>query len=186
MHEVTIVQQSQLSHSIEWISHKDSPGRGAGETLTHSKQTLSGFGDNTRVMQSRYLTEPHGQMHCPQCGMATALLDYDETQQVAPAPTALEPSKGCLAGCSSPFIGSTKLVETTLGKNGSPGFCFSVAGEEDVQRDTISKESEEREYTTLACLKGKSQSSQNPCFSPHLIRGHHVNLIKIFKRHLQI
>lgn len=157
MYEVTIAQQSQLSHSTEWILHKDSPGRGAGETLTHSKQTLSGFGDNTLVMQSRYLAEPHGQMHCPQCGTATALLDYDEMRQVVPAPTALESSKGCLARCSSPFIGSTKLVATALGKSRSSGFCFSAAGKEDVPRDTISKESEEREHTALACLKGKSQ-----------------------------
>lgn len=49
----------------------------------------------------------------------------------------------------------SKQMETTLEKNRSPGFCLSVAGGEDVQRDTISKESEEKGYTTLACLKRK-------------------------------
>jgi len=78
-------------------------------------------------------------------------------------------------------------MESALGKNRCPGFCFSLAGEEDVQGDTTSKESEDREHTAFAHLKGKSQNSKNPCFSPHLfIGGHHVHLTKILKWHSQI
>lgn len=74
-HDLTIAQRRQLSHSTEWIPHKGSPGRGAEKTLTHSKQTLSGFGGRysiTPVMQSRYLTEPCGWAYCPHWGTATA------------------------------------------------------------------------------------------------------------------
>lgn len=58
-------------------------------------------------------------------------------------------------------------MENTFVMNESPGFCFSMAG--DIQRDTISKESEDREYPALAHLKEKSHSSKNHAF-------HHILL----------
>lgn len=58
-----------------------------------------------------------------------ALQDHDETQQIIPAPAPLEASEGCLARGSLTFIGSEQM-ETTFGRNRSPGFFFFVAGEE--------------------------------------------------------
>lgn len=118
------------------------PREGRGGNTYSQKETLSGF-EGQYPSNAEQVPEPQGQV-CFSHGWL--LLDHSETKRIVPAPTVLECSEGCLARCSLSFRGSEQM-ETELVNKASAGFCHSVAGEEDVQRDTISKQREDRGHS---------------------------------------
>lgn len=171
-HDMTTAQRGQLSHSTEGAPHRDSPGRAAEETLTHRRKHCLALGSNTPLMQSRHQSL---RVRCASLteGFCWIPVRHNKLcQPLQPWSPVKDAWQGAL--CSVSCTGSEQR-DTQLVNKGSTGACHPVAGGEDVQRDTKSKQSEDREHTALAHLKRKLQSSKNPHFSPYLVvNRHHV------------